>query len=356
MFWEQVMFIEVSENLKKLSKFFPEHLFVVGGFVRSKLLGLEGGDVDICSSVDAEEVSKRLEGSEFDVKVKNLRLGSLLISAGGENFEYTAFRTEEYAEGGAHSPVKIMRTDKIELDSKRRDFTINAIYYNINRDECVDLMHGIRDLTDKTIRAVGDADKLFENDGERILRMVRFAGELGFKIEKKTYQSAQKFVKNVGDLQGARKLLELERILECDRKYAIKGASLKRALGLLNKLGVWEFFGTKKTLKYRNVFRADERFLGLLMDIVDNSNPECLQAFLEKFLREQFGLSGAVAKKIFVYLAGVYDALSGMENKEYFGKYFENWQEISPLLACKSKHLQQKYDFFFQYIIEHEKK
>ena len=157
-------------------------------------------------------------------------------------------------------------------------------------------------------------------------------------------------------MQGARKLLELERILECDRKYAIKGASLKRALGLLNKLGVWEFFGTKKTLKYRNVFRADERFLGLLMDIVDNSNPECLQAFLEKFLREQFGLSGAVAKKIFVYLAGVYDALSGMENKEYFGKYFENWQEISPLLACKSKHLQQKYDFFFQYIIEHEKK
>lgn len=348
------MFIEVSQNLKKLSKFFPEHLFVVGGYVRSKLLGLDGSDVDICSSVDAEEVAKRLAGSEFEVKVKNLRLGSLLISVGEERFEYTAFRKEEYSDGGSHVPVKITRTDKVEEDVKRRDFTINAIYYNINRDECVDLMHGILDLTDKTIRAVDD--RLFENDGERILRMVRFAGELGFKIEKTTYLNAQKNVKNVSDLQGARKLLEIEKILDCDQKYAIKGASLKRALHLLNKLGVWEFFGIKKTVNYQNVFRTEERFLGLLIDIVDTMRPECLEAFLEKFLKEQFGLSGVAAKKIFVYLAGFYDALAGLENKEYFEKYFEYWQEICPLLACKSKRLQQKYNFFFQYIIEHEKK
>ncbi len=350
------MFIEVSPNLKKLSKFFPEHLFVVGGFVRNRLMGLQGGDVDICSCVDADEVARRLAGSEFDVKVKNLRLGSLLISVGEESFEYTAFRKEEYSQGGSHVPVKITRTDKIEEDAQRRDFTINAIYYNINRDECVDLLHGILDLTDKTIRAIGDAERLFESDGERILRMVRFAGELGFKIEKKTYQSAQKFVKNVGDLQGTRKLLELERILECDKKYGIKGASLKTALKLLNNLGIWEFFGLKKTLRYKNVFRAKERFFGLLLDIVDDMNPECLEAFLEKFLREQFGLSGAVERKIFVNLAGVYDALACMENKEYFDKYFENWPEIAPLLACKSKHLRQKYNFFYQYIIEHGEK
>ena len=347
------MFIEVSENLKKLSKFFPEHLFVVGGYVRNQLLGLPATDVDICSAVDAEEVARRLDGSEFEVKVKNLKFGSLAISTGEQCFEYTAFRKEEYPAGGNHAPVKVSRTDKSEEDALRRDFTINAIYYNINKDICVDFHHGLMDLNDKIIRAIGAPDKLFENDGERILRMVRFCGELGFKIDKNTFLAAAKHIKNVQDLHGSRKLLELERILQCQTKYAVKGASVKHALALLNKLEIWQYFGLKKKLKYRNVFRTDEKFLGLLIDIVDSEKPECLQAFLENFLHEQFGIAPSATKNVFVPLAGYYDAIAGMENKEYFDKYFEHWQEICPLLACKSKRLQQKYNFFYQYSINH---
>ncbi len=107
------MFIEVSKNLIDLSKFFPENLYVVGGYVRNKLLKISSGDVDLASSVDIEEVSKRLEGSEFSVKVKNIRTGSLLIKKDDESYEYTFFRKDVYGNDGSHVPERVERTEDI---------------------------------------------------------------------------------------------------------------------------------------------------------------------------------------------------------------------------------------------------
>ncbi len=345
------MFIEISENLKKLSKYFPENLYIVGGYVRNKLLGIESGDVDLCSCVDIEEVAKRLEKSPYSVKIKNLKLGSILIYNKTESFEYTAFRKEIYGDDGRHCPVSVERTDKLEEDVLRRDFSINCIYYNINKDECVDLCHGIVDLSDKLVRTCVNPDDVFKNDGERILRMVRIAGELGFKIEKTTLASAKKFVNNVKEISGVRKFSEIEKILYCDKRYGI--GKVKRALGLLNELGFWKTLGLEiKKIKYKMVNKVEDKVLGLLIDIVDSVRPACLESFLEKLLKE-FGLSIATSKKIFIYLAGYYEALDGMKNKEYFLKYFENWAGIYPLIACKSKHVGNKYQFFYRYIIEH---
>ena len=348
------MFIEISSNLKKLSKFFPENLYIVGGYVRNKLMGLQSGDVDLASSVDVEEVSKRLAGTDFQVKIKNLKLGSILISCKGENYEYTAFRKEIYANDGSHCPIRVELTNKIEEDAPRRDFTINSIYYNINKDECVDLYHGVIDLAQRTLRCTENPEEILKNDGERILRMVRIAGELNFKIEKKTRECATKYTSNLQDIQGVRKFLEIEKILYCDKRYNLSKGSLKRALKILNELGTWKYFALSvKQVKYNMVFKTEDRFLGLLIDIVDSQKPECLQTFLEGFLREQFGFNGAMAKRIFIYLAGYYDALDGMKNKEYFFNYFENWAYIYPLIGNKSKHIQNKYNFFYRYIIEY---
>ncbi len=347
------MFIEVSDNLKKLSKFFPENLYVVGGYVRNRILHLDGGDVDICSSVDAQEVLTRLAGSEFSVKIKNIKFGSLVITIGDESFEYTAFRKESYPENdGTHCPNKIEFTQNLQEDAARRDFTVNAIYYNINKDECVDLFHGIVDTSSKIIRQINE--NVLKNDGERILRMVRIAGELGFKIDKQTLKSAKTYVANLKDIQGARKYLEIEKILYCEKRYGLKNASYKKALALLNKLGVWQSFSLEReNIKYKMVFKCKDRFLGLLIDIIDSVKPECLEVFVLKLLKEQFGLSTNSAKDIFDYLSGYYSALDGVENKEYFLQHFENWENIYPLLGCKSKHIQSKYNFFYQYIIEH---
>ncbi|MGN1201190.1 MAG: hypothetical protein ACI4R8_02880 [Candidatus Caccovivens sp.] len=347
------MFISISDNLKKLSKFFPENLYVVGGYVRNKLLGIESGDVDLSSSVNIEEVSKRLEGSEFSVKIKSLKCGSLLICKDDESYEYTAFRKDVYETDGSHMPIRVERTDKIEEDAQRRDFSVNAMYYNINKDEIVDLHHGIIDLTDKILKAINE--DVLKFDGERVLRMVRIAGELNFKIDKSTLHSAQKYASNVEALSGERKYNELEKILYCDKRYQLnKKTGFKIALKLLNVLNIWKYFGLQTNMiKYKMVFKSEDRFLGLLIDIVDTLKPECLQVFLEKLLKDQFGYTNAMTSKVFVVLAGYYNALNGMKNKEYFFNYFENWQNIEPLIACKSKHLQNKYNFFYQYIIEH---
>lgn len=342
------MFIEVSQNLRELAKYFPENLYVVGGFVRNQILGVGGGDVDIAGSVDIEEVSRRLAGSKFAVKVKNLRLGSLAIFVGEECFEYTAFRKEVYRAGGQHSPAMVERTDKIEEDVQRRDFTINAIYYCINTDECVDLAHGIVDLQDHILRTVGSADEVLKNDGQRILRMVRIAGELDFKIEKSTFLAAKKYVQNIRALDGARKLSEIEKILCC----AHHRGKLSTALKIMQKLGAWQQFGLPRGVQYHSVFKTQDRFLGLLIDIVNTQNPPCLQDFLEHFL-QQFAMPQSQINKIFTLLGGYYSALDGMHNKEYFFKYFAHWKEICPLLGATNKRVQSKYNFFYEYIIAH---
>lgn len=348
------MFIEVSENLGKLAKFFPENLYVVGGYVRNKLLGIEAGDVDLASSVDIEEVSKRLAGSDFSVKIKNLKCGSLLISKDDESYEYTFFRKEIYGENGSHNPVRVERTDDIMEDSKRRDFSVNSIYYNINKDEIMDFYHGIIDLKQKVLRCGMSAEEVLQVDGERILRMVRLAGELGFSIDKQTFKTAQKFVSNVEALSGARKYSEIEKILYCDKRYKQVKTSLKKTLKLLNELGLWTSLGLKnRQVKYNMVYRVEDRFLGLLIDIVDTEKPECLEAFLEKLLQSQFALSNSLQVKLFDYLAGYYNALGGMANKEYFFKYYGDWAVIYNLLAGKSKRVKAKYNFFYKYIIEH---
>lgn len=348
------MFIEVSSNLKKLSKFFPENLYVVGGYVRNKLLGIRNSDIDIASSVEVQEVINRLKDTEYKVKTKNLKLGSVLISINKEEYEYTTFRKEVYGQDGSHCPVVVEYTDKIEEDAIRRDFTVNSIYYNINKDEVVDLHHGIIDLKQKLIRCNIEPERILKNDGERILRMVRFAGELNFKIDKKILKTALKYVENIRDISGSRKISEIEKILNCDKRYNSSVSSLKHALKLLNHLGVWKHFGLKeKKMKYKMVYKVEDRFLGLLIDIVNMENPVCLQTFLESFLKEQFSYNQSSIKKIVVLLSGYYDALNGLKNKEYFFKYYQDWAYIYQLLGSKSKRIQGKYNFFYQYIIKH---
>lgn len=348
------MFIEVSSGLKKLSKYFPENLYVVGGYVRNKLLDLPANDVDIASSVAIDEVAKRLEGTNYSVKVKNLKTGSLLISFGNENFEYTAFRTEIYGNDGSHTPTRVENTKDISKDAMRRDFSINSIYYNINKDEIVDFYHGIVDLKQKIIRCNINPDDVFKNDGERILRLVRFAGELDFKIDKGTLSFAIKHANNVENLQGQRRYSELEKILYCDKKYNLNKKSLKNALNLLNILQIWKYFGINiSKIKFDMVEKVEDRFLGLLIDIVDTTKPECLEEFIRNFLKENFAFSEALIKRVFVNLAGYYYALYGMNNKDYFFKFYQDWANISSLLEKKSKRTQNKYNFFYRYIIEH---
>ena len=348
------MFIPVSANLIKLSKIFPKDLYVVGGYVRNCLMGIKGGDIDLASDVDIEEISEILKANGYKIKIKNSMYNSITILKDAESYEFTSFRKDFYPENGKHCPVKVERTSDIREDAKRRDFTINAIYYNINRDEIVDYYQGVVDAKQKILRCIGAPEEVLNHDGERILRMVRLVGELDLKIERKTLKQAYLMSKNIEDLSPARKYAELERILYCDKRYGEIKSDFFKALKLLNKLNVWQYFRLPfKKVKYKMVKKVDDRVLGLIIDIVDTAKPECLEAFLDEFLRKQLGFSQKQLQKVFIYISGYYNAIDKMKNKEYFFKYFDDFSVIFPLLAKKSKHLMNRYMFFYKYIIRH---
>lgn len=227
------MAIDVAGELKELSEFFSEDLYAVGGYVRNKLLGIDCDDIDVASSADIGQVVERLNGSKFSVKIKNLRLGALLIEGEKHKFEYTSFRKETYKAGGSHCPSLIEKTDSLEEDAQRRDFSINSIYFNINKNEIVDPFDGAKDIEKRLVKCGRAPEEVLKFDGERILRMIRFACELGFNVEKKTLKAAKTYVSNVDEIQGERKGKELNKILNCEQKYGV--GNLKYGLSLLKK-------------------------------------------------------------------------------------------------------------------------
>ena len=179
--------MKISKTLQKLAKEFEKkncHLYIVGGFVRDSLLGYNPQDIDITSSMRIEDVEKICQKLKFKCKIINKHLGTLLISAPKEKYEYTTFRKESYARG-MHSPDKVEFVDDIKLDALRRDFTINALYYDIANDEIIDLLGGKKDLEQGIIRTCNDPMITLKDDGLRILRCIRFASTYNFKLTKK---------------------------------------------------------------------------------------------------------------------------------------------------------------------------
>lgn len=155
--------------------------------------------------------------------------------------EYTTFRTDSYdRSSGKHSPDNVAFTTDMTLDARRRDFKCNALYKDVLTDEIIDLLGGEEDVKNKIISTADDPNSVFEADGLRILRMVRFACELGFDVEKETYAVAKKNAWRVEDLAVERIRDELCKIFVADTKHPelnLKGAHVK-GLEMLDDLGL----------------------------------------------------------------------------------------------------------------------
>lgn len=156
--------------------------FVVGGAVRDFLLGDAPGDYDITTSAVPGEV-KAVFNSEKTVDT-GIKHGTVSVILKHKAYEVTTYRIDgEYLD--ARHPESVSFTRNINEDLARRDFTVNAMAYNETRG-VVDLFSGKEDLKSGIIRAVGLAEKRFEEDALRILRALRFASRLDFKIEEST--------------------------------------------------------------------------------------------------------------------------------------------------------------------------
>ena len=231
--------MKLNENLIKLAELLQGDLYVVGGYVRNAMMGFCETDIDITGSKTPDEVVS-LVGNSFSIVTDYASFGSLLIIAGDEKYEYTTFRSDSYL-NDKHRPTEIFFTKDIIVDAKRRDFTSNAVYYNIQSGEIIDPLNGVADITSKVLRSCNGA-KTFQEDGLRILRLFRQMGELNFNIESITKEYVQDNIAILKGITAERKKDELEKILVCDTKYSVSSNDkLFEVLETMKDMSVWTY-------------------------------------------------------------------------------------------------------------------
>lgn len=176
----------ISKNALKVVNRLTEHGFqayLVGGCIRDLILGKSPKDFDIATDAHPEEIrdlfrNSRIVGKRF--KIVHVRYGREIV-------EVTTFRAphaEQYEE--THSESGMTLVDNIygtfEEDVFRRDFAMNAVYYQPGTHEIIDLARGVDDIQSKTIHTIGEPESRFREDPVRMLRAVRFEAKLGFHV------------------------------------------------------------------------------------------------------------------------------------------------------------------------------
>ena len=195
--------IKIIERLESCG----HEAYAVGGCVRDSILGKEPADWDITTSASPEEV-KALFTHTIDTGIAH---GTVTIMCGKCGYEVTTYRIDGEYKDGRH-PESVAFTNLLSEDLRRRDFTINAMAYN-QTEGLVDLFGGMQDLQDGVIRCVGEATERFSEDALRMLRAVRFAAQLGFSIDKATYDAICALAPTIARVSMERIMVELVKLL-----------------------------------------------------------------------------------------------------------------------------------------------
>ena len=211
--------INIPQNVKLIIDTLEDagyEAFAVGGCVRDALMGRVPNDWDITTSATPMQV-KELFRRTIDTGIKH---GTVTIMLGKEGYEVTTYRIDGDYMDGRH-PDKVIFTNNLIEDLKRRDFTINAMAYN-ERVGIVDAFDGINDLENKIIRCVGEATERFTEDALRILRALRFSAQLDFNINEATAVAVKELGKNLGLISKERIQTELDKLITSNCPDRIK--------------------------------------------------------------------------------------------------------------------------------------
>jgi tRNA nucleotidyltransferase (CCA-adding enzyme) len=214
--------------------------YVVGGSLRDVLLGREPDDWDMATDARPERLLELFPGAVYEN-----RFGTVAVRADGEIHEITTFRSDhEYAD--FRRPHRVEFGDRVVLDLARRDFTINALAWGADApgrtgpgDEhaipspaLIDPHGGLADIERRTLRAVGDPRRRFEEDALRMVRAVRLATTLGAEIEAGTLAAIRDRAGLVAHLSGERLAAELDKLLGADPPSV--GLRLMATTGILD--------------------------------------------------------------------------------------------------------------------------
>ena len=184
--------------------------YIVGGYVRDQLLGKKSNDIDISTSATPKEIMELFPNTESP------NYGSIRIIYKNANFDITTFRRDIKYEDN-RLPVKIKYIKSLKKDLLRRDFTINTICMDKDKN-IIDVLNAKVDLEKKIIKTVGNPKHRLKEDSLRILRAIRFATILNFDIEEKTMHYLKEYAYLLKKLSYQRKKQELDKIFMSTNK------------------------------------------------------------------------------------------------------------------------------------------
>ena len=213
---------------------------LAGGCVRDMLLGRAAKDYDVATSAEPKEINKLFRRT---IKV-GAKFGVIIVLMAEQQVEVATFRTETGYADGRH-PDGVVFSNALE-DARRRDFTVNGMFYDPVEKEVIDFVGGKNDLENRIIRAIGKADERFSEDYLRMLRAVRFSVQLGFELEAKTALAISKNAEKISNISGERIAMELEGILtNSNRAEGVRQLSKNRLAEI-----IFPLLRSKKTLDF----------------------------------------------------------------------------------------------------------
>lgn len=200
-------------------------VYWVGGAVRDLLQGKIPSDIDITTSATPEQVLALFKRTTKE----GIALGSVRVLLGNDELEVTSFREDDEASDGRHPESVVLTTDR-QLDAERRDFTVNAIYFQPITLEVFDPYGGEADVKEKLVEFIGEPGIRIKHDSLRILRAVRLRASIDGQYHPETYAALQELAPLIDSLSGQRVAGELEKML--------LGAHPDRAFEDLWELGI----------------------------------------------------------------------------------------------------------------------
>ncbi|WP_374028717.1 CCA tRNA nucleotidyltransferase [Bdellovibrio bacteriovorus] len=198
--------------------------FLAGGCVRDALLGIQANDLDLATDATPDQIESLFEKTVNVGKV----FGVMRVLVEGADIEVATFRTDmDYKDGRRPEGVEFSSPQE---DAQRRDFTVNALFYDLVSKDVLDYVHGQEDLAARILRTVGEPEKRFQEDHLRLLRAARFSAQLDFDIEERSFAAVSKMASLVKRVSGERIRDEMAKLL--------KAKALRRGLDIMSMSGL----------------------------------------------------------------------------------------------------------------------
>jgi poly(A) polymerase len=302
---------ELKFVFKNLQKGFPDDTVTakfVGGCVRKHLTNDEVDDIDIATILSTGEIKERFKNTKFKVIDTGVKHGTVTLVSDKVKLELTTLR-KDLETDGRHAEVEYI--SDWQLDSKRRDFTMNAIYLDIN-GKIFDPQKGTIDLTNSYVKFIGDPQRRIEEDYLRIIRFIRFNIMYSSKVDLQTSQVIKLNINGIKQISKERILVELFKILDLKNFINLNESMyLKEIFSLIFP----EFYNLGRLVRLKKIYNYLQINRNILLAVLLIDEKDNHEYFAHKYnipnsIKENLNLLARDLKLL-------------RENKNFFGKDLE---------------------------------